>query len=100
MKDYFKQLSECVPVGKNNAVSMRNLADTLNVSPRALRSIIQRARAAGLPICSEWDEQSGYYMPADISEAVSYYRQQRARIKSATEALNGVREFIGGAAYE
>ena len=61
---------------------------------RAVRVIVQRAREQGSPICSEWENRGGYYFPADEHKARSYLRQQRARIKSANAALNGVIKYL------
>lgn len=87
------KIREFIPVGRNNAISMRELSEQLNISPRTTRAIIQKARADGEPICSDW-ENGGYYLPNDSTEAKTYLNQQRARIRSARAALNGVIEYI------
>ncbi len=89
-----------IPLGRKNAIPMRELALLLNVYPRALRAIIQRERANGAAICSDF-RGGGYYLPANVDEALDYLNQQKARVKSAAAALNGVRAFIEGAeSYE
>lgn len=87
------KLLEYIPVGRNNAIAMRELSEWLDVDPRRLRLLIQREREQGDPICSDW-EHGGYFMPANECEARSYYRQQRSRIKSARAALNGVTKYL------
>ena len=89
-----EKLVELIPTGRANAIPMRDLATLLNISQRAVRVIVQRARGLGSPICSEWENRGGYYFPADEHEARSYLRQQRARIRSANAALNGVIEYL------
>lgn len=89
-----EKLVELIPTGRANAIPMRDLATLLNISQRAVRVIVQRARELGSPICSEWENRGGYYFPADEREARSYLRQQRARIKSANAALNGVIKYL------
>ena len=82
-----------IPIGRENAVLMRELSERLNITPRTLRLIIQREREQGAPICSDW-ENGGYFMPADEGEARTYYLQQQHRIKTASAALNGVRDYL------
>lgn len=88
------KIIDFIPVGRVNALSMRDLALAANVDERTARELVHRARANGEPICSDCDENGGYYMPLDISEARIYLRQQRARIKSAAIALRGVKAYI------
>lgn len=90
-------ICDLIPRGREKSISMPDLSVRLNVDPRTLRAIIQREREQGAPICSDW-EQGGYYMPADKSEALRYYRAQNARIRSARAALNGIRAFLKGGA--
>lgn len=89
-----KDLTEFIPTGRANAIPMKDLATLLNVDARTVRALVQRAREQGAPICSEWEHNGGYYMPADKYEAESYLRQQQSRIKSARAALNGITEFL------
>ena len=87
-------LTEFIPTGRANAISMRELAALLNVDTRTVRALVQRAREQGAPICSEWGANGGYYLPADTYEARRYLRQQKARIRSARAALNGITAFL------
>lgn len=86
-------LRDFIPVGRENAVPMRVLSERLNIDARTLRALIQREREKGVPICSDW-EKGGYFMPIDESEARAYCRQQQHRIKTASAALNGVRDYL------
>lgn len=87
-------ITEYIPVGRENALPMRDLAALLNVDERTIRQLVQRAREQGAPICSEWGDNGGYYMPADTYEARRYLRQQKARIRSARAALNGIIKYL------
>ena len=98
MKNCIKALVELIPTGRENAVSMKDLAALMNISERGLRLLVQQAREQGAAICSDWDNNGGYYMPADEYEAMSYLRQQKARIHSARAALNGVIMYLRGGA--
>lgn len=88
-------LIEFIPVGRTNALPMRDLAAQLNVTSREVRALVQRERENGAPICSDF-ENGGYYMPNDTAEAQRYYRTQSARIKTARAALNGVKKYLKG----
>lgn len=89
------KILDYIPVGRNNAIAMRELSKRLNIDPRTLRALIQRERERGEPICSDW-EHGGYFIPANEYEARAYYRQQRSRVKSAKAALNGVIKYLKG----
>lgn len=89
------KILDYIPVGRDNSIPMKTLAERLNVSERAVRMLVQREREKGAPICSDF-QNSGYYIPVAESEARAYYRQQRARIRSANAALNGVRKLLKG----
>lgn len=95
-EDFLKKdidLTELIPTGRANAISMRELSERLNVDTRTTRALIQQARANGAAICSDW-ENGGYYMPLHVGEAIAYLNQQRARIKSAEAALKGVEKYL------
>lgn len=87
------KITDYIPYGRANAISMPNLSKQLGIKPRECRRWVQREREQGAPICSDW-EHGGYFMPANECEARSYYRQQRSRIKSARAALNGVIKYL------
>lgn len=89
------KILDYIPVGRNNAIAMRELSKRLGVDPRTLRALIYRERRHGAAICSDW-ERGGYFIPVNEYEARTYYRQQRSRIKSARAALNGVIKYLRG----
>lgn len=94
MKTYFERLGELIPRGRENALPMKDLATILNISERAVRILVQKAREHGEPICSEWDGSGGYFYPVDMQEARDYIRKQKARIKSSRAALRGVEKYL------
>lgn len=87
------KITDLIPSGRDNSIPMKTLAKRIHVNVRTLRTIIQREREQGAPICSDW-EHGGYFMPTNEYEARIYYRQQRSRIKSARAALNGVVRYL------
>lgn len=89
------KILDFIPLGQENSIPMKILAERLNISARTVRALVQREREGGAPICSDY-LNGGYYVPATGSEARAYYRTQRARIRSANAALNGVRKLLKG----
>lgn len=89
-------IMEHIPIGRENALPMSELALRMGIDKREVRQLVYNARASGSPICSTCEKKSGYYIPLDCSEADIYYRQQIARIKSAFAALSGVQKFRKG----
>lgn len=89
------KISEFIPEGLANAISMRDLAIMIGVDERKARQLVHQARANGEPICSTCEEGiGGYYLPCDVNEARVYLRQQTARIKSSRAALRGIKKYI------
>lgn len=88
------KIIDFIPVGRVNAISMRDLALAANVDERTVRELVHRARKNGAPICSDCDESGGYYLPCNVDEARIYLHQQQARIKSANASLRGVKAYI------
>lgn len=87
---------ELIPVGREYALSMSELALIAGIDKREVRQLVHKARASGFPICSTCEKNSGYYIPLDYAEARIYYGQQIARIRSAFAALYGVKKFMKG----
>lgn len=88
------KITDFIPYGRKNAISMSTLAAILNTDKRTVRALVLSARMRGAPICSTCGENDGYYMPRDISEAQIYLHQQKARVKSSNAALRGIKEYI------
>lgn len=89
------KISDFIPEGLANAISMRDLALMIGVDERKARQLVHQARATDEPICSTCEEgKGGYYLPCSVNEARVYLRQQNARIKSARVALRGVKKYI------
>ena len=72
------KISDFIPKGRENAVSMSDLALQLHTDKRTVRALILAARMRGEPICSTCEERGGYYLSTDASEAQIYLRQQTA----------------------
>lgn len=79
-----ENLLALLPEGRENAVSMRELADRLGIDERALRAAILQAREAGEIIAGD---SAGYYIPANKAELRRYYHAARKRCLSGLKAL-------------
>lgn len=84
-------ISELLPSGKDNAISMHALARRLGINERILRQRIHAERVAGHLICSDG---SGYYKPKGRSELQKYCHQMQRRLVSAAENQKAAREML------
>ena len=84
-------ISKFIPNGKENAVSMRYLANILDVAERDIRQAILNARLQGEIICGT---QFGYYTPADDSELTEYYYYARTRALTTLRSLKATRKRV------
>ena len=89
------KITDFIPTGIENAVSMTLLSARTGETKRTVRKLIQNARLNGELICSTCDgESGGYYIPLTPDEALPYYRQQRARINSGIAAIAAVGNYL------
>lgn len=87
---YYRMLI-IIPVGIENAISMRDLANVLGIAPRDVREFVLNANRHGLVIGSTCAENGGgYFIPANIDELKSAYREKRGR---ALTTLSGVKQM-------
>ena len=92
MKTRFERLLQHLPTGKEHAVSMTKLADTLGISSRSLRKMILNARKAGIIILSGMD---GYYLPEETdSDMLRYFKQRHKAGISTLSALAETRKRL------
>lgn len=82
--DGWKWLTDSIPIGQLDAVSMGHLAKVHNLSERRMRREVEKARCAGILICSS---DKGYFMPETISDIREYARRERARIRTGSQCL-------------
>lgn len=93
-----KHILDFVPTGRQNAVSMKELAIRIGVDQRTARKLVFEARKRGAIICSVCGENaSGYYRPASIDEVRPYIAMQEHRIASAKAALKSAKKFAEAA---
>jgi hypothetical protein len=83
-----KNIIEFIPLGKENAISMDELSTRTECDARAVRQLIYNARCAGDLICSTCEGPTGgYYIAANVTDAIPYLKMQDSRIKSACNVL-------------
>lgn len=70
--DYYEELQRIIPVGRENAIHLNELAQALGVHGGKAKQIIQTARREHrMDICSG---VQGYWFPVDDNERQEYYR--------------------------
>ena len=70
--------------GRDNAITMSDLAAAVNLPERAVRREILEARLRGELIVSN---EQGYFLSADPEELREYVIKRKAYIKTASQAL-------------
>lgn len=70
--------------GKENAISMADLAEVMNIPERSLRLEILQARINGDLICSC---DRGYFLPESVDDIREYVISRKAYLKTAGKAL-------------
>lgn len=80
----WKWLTESIPAGRKEAVSMRYLAKIHGLTEREIRRAIEQARRDGMLICSS---EQGYFLPETVQEIRAYTRRMSARIRTGRECL-------------
>lgn len=70
--------------GKENAISMADLAGVMKIPERSLRLEILQARINGDLICSC---DRGYFLPESVDDIREYVISRKAYLKTAGKAL-------------
>lgn len=94
-----KNALDFIPLGRNHAISMSELAKRMGTDQRTARKLVFEARKRGAIICSTTclsDKSAGYYRPISVEEVRPYIRLQESRIASAQIALRSAKEFAEG----
>lgn len=67
--------------GQENAITSREIAETLNIDRRTVRDIVHKLRERGLMIASSSKGNRGYFIPKDEEEARYCIRQLNSRVR-------------------
>ena len=87
-----KELIEMIPVGKNDAISRKDLARQLGIRDRFLRTLIHEARSSH-PILSN-TSNGGYYFPETKEEALEFIAQQYSYITNINQTISAARRWV------
>lgn len=77
--------------GAENAVTSRALEQTLRISGKGLRDLVNILRREGIPIASD---QSGYFYAKTETEVRLTIRHMRNRISGISAAIKGLRSSL------
>lgn len=85
---------QVIPVGHENAVTGRRLAQMLGIKQRDVRRLISKARKDHVII--NLQDGEGYFLP-DTNETCHVHRwfnQESSRLRELDESLRGARKFL------
>lgn len=82
--DEYRELLDRIPVGKQQAISMRVLADSFGMDISELKDYVLQARIDGCFIVSG---QHGYFLPETQEELQKYVIHRKTVIKTAQKAI-------------
>lgn len=83
----FDGLLSLIPIGQENAISMKSLARLTDSTLQEVRQWVENARLSGMIIASS---QSGYYIPVNEEELVDYYVRTKRRLNTTRNTLTPV----------
>ena len=93
------KIEDFIPHGRENAVTRSELAATLCLTDRRVRSLIADARDRGELILNACDGQ-GYYISDDLSEIRGQYLVDKSRALSVLKRLKTMRRVLKDAGVD
>lgn len=84
-------ITEFIPTGEGNAISLAELCRITGMENRTLRAAIERERQNGAVICSS---VNGYFFPDTLSELQEYVHRERSRSCSITRSLRAAEKTL------
>ena len=83
------KIIDYLPIGKQNAIPNKRLADMLGFGTvRELQHAVERERKEGAVILSTCTEGGGYFLPADETEIRAFIRTLSSRARNTQRALD------------
>lgn len=82
------KIADLLRYGQANAVPLRDLAGITGLDGRTVRAMISAERRAGAAILS--NNQTGYYLPANVEEKARFIRSMRHRAQEILNAADAV----------
>jgi len=87
-----------LPVGEENAISLKQLSAQTGLPERALRAQIVAELEDGSPCLSSCKPHGGYYRPSEgekgLREMQRFYYQERSRASSTFRKLKAIRRTL------
>ena len=74
-------LADCIPFGRNNAISREELAEKMSMDDRRMRAAVSRARREGIVIINDQGGR-GYYRTDDVTDMRRQLNQTHNRALS------------------
>lgn len=98
----FDSIADYIPLGRENAITAKELQTITGIKLRDITRSIQRERLSGVPICANSDSTNpGYYLANDPKEIQRYIKSldhREREIRKTREALqkaqNGLRNGL------
>lgn len=84
-------LTECIPQGKENAITAAELAKLFECTERDITKKINRLRKDGKIICSCG---SGFFLPDDDYDIKKFVRQMQSRITDIKKATKSAEDYL------
>lgn len=85
-------IESLLPVGKENAISTKDLMQYLNCTERELREYISRERRKGAVICSA--TTGGYFKPKNHGELADCYNGLQKQAETIMDALKSMKRAL------
>ena len=80
-----------IPLGREQAISLNELAKSAGMSKRGVRTLIKLLRLDGVPICSSSVIPfTGYYLPVSEAELDEYLRETKGRANELKKIASSV----------
>lgn len=73
---------ELIPTGRANALTARQITALTGIGERSIQKAVEKLRCRGYKIVAALEAPFGYFIPADIKEAIEWDRQISARINT------------------
>lgn len=84
-------LYDCIPQGKENAITATEMAKLFECTERDITRQINALRKSGKIICSC---ESGYFLPIDDYDIKKFVRQMKSRITDITKATKSAEDYL------
>ena len=79
--------------GQEKAISRKKLANEMDMSDRAVRALIEKARDEGCMILNKQDGK-GYYLPDNVDDILAQYTQDTNRAMAILKRRKHMRKYL------